>query len=97
TMCADAYSAAEGADAVVLVTEWETFKSVNFRRLHAIMRRPMLMDGRNMYDGREMREIGFTYAGVGVAGEAAREDITQLLGAAHAGDPCDAIAQLAAD
>jgi len=97
TMCADAYSAAEGADAVVLVTEWEMFKSVNFRRLHAIMRRPVLMDARNMYDGREMREIGFTYAGVGVAGAATREGITQPLGAVHASDPCDEIAQIAAD
>lgn len=97
TLCADPYEAATGADAVLLVTEWRTFKAIDLRHLRSLMRRPVVVDGRNLYDAREMREIGFTYAGVGVAGAATREGITQPLGAVHASDPCDEIAQLAAD
>jgi UDPglucose 6-dehydrogenase len=68
--CPDPYSAAEGADALVLVTEWNEFRQPDFARLKSIMRRPVLLDGRNVWDPVKVRELGFTYQGIG---RAARE------------------------
>jgi len=60
-----AYSAAEGADALVLVTEWGEFKHLDFARLRSIMRSPVLFDGRNMFDSETIRNKGFRYYCVG--------------------------------
>ena len=65
-MCDDPYEAAQGADAVALITEWSAFKHIDFRRLRETMRRPVLMDGRNLYDAAELRACGFIYDGMGV-------------------------------
>ena len=54
-----------GADAVVLLTEWNEFKQLDLARLRQLMRRPVLVDGRNLYDPREMAALGFIYRGVG--------------------------------
>ncbi|HET6439980.1 MAG TPA: UDP-glucose/GDP-mannose dehydrogenase family protein [Anaeromyxobacter sp.] len=59
------YAAAEGADALLLVTEWNEFRQPDFVRLRRIMRQPVLFDGRNVWDARKARESGFTYYGVG--------------------------------
>ena len=61
----DAYEVAEGADALVIVTEWNEFKSLNMAQIHATMRRPVLVDGRNIYEATEMNRIGFIYRGMG--------------------------------
>ena len=61
----DAYAVADGADALVIVTEWNEFKSLNMTQLHATMRRPVLVDGRNIYEASEMNRIGFIYRGMG--------------------------------
>jgi UDPglucose 6-dehydrogenase len=61
----DAYHVAAGADALVLVTEWNEFRHLDLDRLKQAMRRPILIDGRNIYDPAEMRELGFTYRGIG--------------------------------
>lgn len=63
--CANAYTAAEGADAILLVTEWEEFRKLDLARLKTVMRRPVMVDGRNIYDPKLMRELGFVYRGVG--------------------------------
>ena len=63
--CANAYEAAAGADAVLLLTEWNEFKQLDMERVRAGMRQPVLIDGRNIYEPAEMRAAGFTYAGVG--------------------------------
>jgi UDPglucose 6-dehydrogenase len=63
--CSSPYEAAEGADAVVLVTEWNEFKYLNLERLRGLMRRPMLFDGRNMYEPERMRRLGFEYHSIG--------------------------------
>ena len=63
--CADAYEAADGADAVLLLTEWNEFKQLDMERVRARMRTPVLIDGRNLYEPDEIRAAGFTYAGVG--------------------------------
>lgn len=65
TLCADAYEAATGADAVLIVTEWNEFKQADMARLKTIMRQPMIVDGRNLYDPADVREAGFTYSSVG--------------------------------
>lgn len=64
-----AEDAARGADCLVLVTEWEEFKRLNFRKILPRMRQPVLVDGRNLYDPKKLRRIGFRYAGIGRGGE----------------------------
>ena len=56
---------AAGADALVLVTEWNEFQHLNLAHLKQVMNRPILVDGRNVYDPDEVREIGFKYRGIG--------------------------------
>jgi UDPglucose 6-dehydrogenase len=63
--CSDPYEAADGTDAVLLLTEWNEFKQLDMDRVRARMRRPVLLDGRNVYEPEELRAAGFTYAGVG--------------------------------
>jgi len=59
------YAAAEGADALFLVTEWNEFRSPDYERLAKIMRGRLLLDGRNVWDAARARHAGFTYFGVG--------------------------------
>ena len=61
----DPYAAAEGADAVVLCTEWRQYRSPDFRRLADIMRGKALFDGRNQWDREHVESLGFTYDGIG--------------------------------
>jgi UDPglucose 6-dehydrogenase len=65
TLASDMYRAAEGADALALVTEWHQFRRPDFGRLAESMRTRVLFDGRNMWHGPELRQQGFTYYGVG--------------------------------
>jgi UDPglucose 6-dehydrogenase len=64
-LAAEPYAAAEGADALFLVTEWNEFRQPDFERLRSIMRQPVLFDGRNVWDAAKARAAGFTYYGVG--------------------------------
>ncbi len=61
----DAYAVAAGADALVVVTEWNEFRHLDMARVKASMRRPVIVDGRNIYDPLVMRGHGFTYRGIG--------------------------------
>ena len=63
--CASPYEAAGGADAVVLVTEWNEFKFMNLERLRKLLRRPIIFDGRNVWEPERMRRLGFEYHSVG--------------------------------
>jgi UDPglucose 6-dehydrogenase len=63
--CSDAYEVAVGADALVIVTEWNEFKSLDMMQIRASMRRPVLIDGRNVYEAAEMNRLGFIYRGMG--------------------------------
>ncbi len=63
--CNDAYEVAAGADALILVTEWNEFRQLDMPRLYAAMRRKIFLDGRNVYDPLEMRAHGFEYRGIG--------------------------------
>ncbi len=63
--CEGMYQAAEGADALVLVTEWPVFRRPNFKKLKGIMKSPVLFDGRNIWNAEELRTKGFSYQGIG--------------------------------
>ena len=65
TFCDDAYSCAKGAAALVIVTEWEQFRALDFDRLKTVMAQPVLVDLRNVYRPDEMSRRGFVYEGVG--------------------------------
>jgi len=65
TMVKDAYAAAAGADVVVLVTEWDIFRALDFKRLATSMTQPVLVDLRNIYPPAEVAEAGFTLSRVG--------------------------------
>jgi UDPglucose 6-dehydrogenase len=60
-----AYEAADGADAVLLLTEWNEFKFLNLERLRHRLRRPLIFDGRNLYEPERMRRLGFEYYSIG--------------------------------
>jgi UDPglucose 6-dehydrogenase len=60
-----AYDAVSGADALVIVTEWLEFRNPDFLRLKTLLRRPIIVDGRNLYDPDKLRGLGFTYLGLG--------------------------------
>ena len=63
--CKDAYQAAKGSDCLIVVTEWNEFKELDFKKIKKLMRQPVLVDGRNIYDPREMKKLGFKYIGIG--------------------------------
>jgi UDPglucose 6-dehydrogenase len=62
---ADEYEAADGADVLVFVTEWNQFRALNMDRIRTSMRAARVADLRNIYDPTDMREMGFEYVGVG--------------------------------
>ncbi|HZJ18067.1 MAG TPA: UDP-glucose/GDP-mannose dehydrogenase family protein [Patescibacteria group bacterium] len=61
----DLYDCAKDAEALVVVTDWNEFKDVDFKRLKSLMKNPIIIDGRNIYDPEKLRKLGFTYVGVG--------------------------------
>ena len=63
--CEDPYTAAEGADVLVLMTEWREFRNIDLPRIHGNLKTPKLLDCRNIYDPRTMQELGFEYISVG--------------------------------
>jgi UDPglucose 6-dehydrogenase len=64
-LATDAYAAVAGADAVVVVTAWNEFKQLDLTRLRVRMNRPVLIDGRNIYEPTVARSAGFLYYAVG--------------------------------
>lgn len=62
---ADAYSVAKDCDILIVMTEWNEFRQLDLGKIKKCMKNPVLLDGRNIYDPQELREIGFTYTGVG--------------------------------
>jgi len=63
--CRDVYDAAKGSDCLVVMTEWNEFKELDFKRIKKLLKRPAIVDGRNIYDPSRMKELGFTYTGMG--------------------------------
>lgn len=63
--CGNPYDVAKDADLLVIVTEWNEFRQIDLERIKKIMKNPCILDGRNIYDPKEMTKLGFTYQGVG--------------------------------
>ena len=65
TLTSNAYEAAEGADALVIVTEWKEFRSPDFERLRELLQNPVIFDGRNLYDPQIVERFGLAYYAIG--------------------------------
>jgi len=65
TLCKNPYEVTENCDALILATDWNEFKQLDFERIHKSMKQPIIIDGRNLWDPDLVRELGFTYFGVG--------------------------------
>ena len=63
----DPYDTMKGCDAAVIVTEWDEFRGIDFEKARTVLKRPVIFDGRNIYDPEEMRKAGFTYYSIGRA------------------------------
>ncbi len=77
TYCQDAYEAAKGTDAVLLLTEWEEFRKVDWSRLATLVERPLIIDGRNTLSRQDVVSNGFHYIGIG--GISATPQVPELL------------------
>ena len=65
SLCEDEYSTLKDCDAMLLITEWRQFRYPDFPRMKELMKTPVIFDGRNQYDPQQVRELGFSYYGVG--------------------------------
>ncbi|MEQ8925203.1 MAG: UDP-glucose/GDP-mannose dehydrogenase family protein [Fulvivirga sp.] len=65
TYCNDQYHALEGADALLIATEWPVFRTPDFDRVHSLLNNKVIFDGRNLYSPNEMGELGFAYYSIG--------------------------------
>ncbi len=63
--CSDAYQTMEGADALILITEWNEFRALDLHRVKALLREPVVIDLRNIYQPDEMIAAGFSYHSIG--------------------------------
>ena len=63
--CRDAYEACENADAILILTEWNEFKEMDFKKIKSLLKTQIIIDGRNIYNPEEMRKEGFTYISIG--------------------------------
>jgi len=63
--CINSYDAAKNADCIVIATEWPEFSKLNLKRLKTILKRPIIVDGRNIFDPEKMRKLGFEYSSIG--------------------------------
>ena len=63
--CKDVYEAARGSDCLAVITEWNEFKEIDFKRLKKLLKQPLIVDGRNIYEPGKMKKLGFRYIGVG--------------------------------
>jgi UDPglucose 6-dehydrogenase len=64
-MVSDPMSALDGADALIIVTEWKAFRSPDFDLLKTKLKNPIIFDGRNLYEPQSMQELGIEYQGIG--------------------------------
>jgi UDPglucose 6-dehydrogenase len=72
-LCENPYQVADGADALIMATMWNEFKQLDFSRIKASMKQPVVIDGRNLWDPETMRQLGFIYYGVGRCNRKSRD------------------------
>ena len=65
SLCDSAYMAAEGVDALILATGWPEFRSLDFVKMKTLLRRPLIVDTKNLLDCDRLRGLGFEYMGIG--------------------------------
>ncbi len=65
TFCKDLYEAARNSDALIIVTEWHEFEVMDLARIKKLMKNPLIIDGRNIFDPKRMRKLGFKYISIG--------------------------------
>jgi len=65
TFCQDAYDVAKGSDCLLIITEWDEFKELDFHKIKRLLKRPLIIDGRNIYEPKMLQKLGFTYVGIG--------------------------------
>jgi len=63
--CKDVYETAKGSDCLAILTEWNEFKELDFKKIKRLLKQPVIVDGRNIYDPRKMEKLGFRYIGIG--------------------------------
>jgi UDPglucose 6-dehydrogenase len=63
--CESSYDTLKDADALAVVTEWNEFRRPDFQLMKSLMKEPVIFDGRNIYDPKEVQDAGFTYYGIG--------------------------------
>ncbi len=63
--CEDPYQLAKGCDALMVITEWNEFKQLDLEQIRGLLKQPVIFDGRNIYDPAQMREMGYSYRGIG--------------------------------
>ncbi|MCX8189849.1 MAG: UDP-glucose/GDP-mannose dehydrogenase family protein [Candidatus Diapherotrites archaeon] len=64
--CKNAYDATKGADAIIIITEWREFANLDYKKIHNSMKKPLIIDGRNLLNRKNITDIGFVYEGIGV-------------------------------
>jgi UDPglucose 6-dehydrogenase len=64
-MIPDPYELARGCDAIMILTEWNEFTNIDMEKVHQVMKQPVILDGRNVYNPVEMRKMGFRYRCMG--------------------------------
>ena len=65
TYCGDMYSALANSDALIIATEWHKFRNPDFEKIKGMLKKPVIFDGRRLYDPKKMEELGFDYYSIG--------------------------------
>src|SRR2546426_6782521 len=89
TLCADAYQAAESADAMVIMTPWPEFQKLDLTRLRRAMRQGVLIDAHNCLDDRAARRAGFQYSGIGIPDQFEERNAVGVANDTRPRDRCD--------
>ena len=63
--CKDSYSVCKGSDCLLILTEWNEFKELDLKRVKRLLHQPVIVDGRNIYDPKKMKALGFSYFSMG--------------------------------
>ena len=66
-LCRGPYDAVKGAECAVILTEWNEFKEIDLKKVKKLLKQPVIIDGRNIYDPKKMKELGFRYYCIGRA------------------------------
>ena len=77
--CREPYEVARDVDALLILTEWEEFRQLDWERIHGLMARPLVVDGRNLLEPKAMMERGFEYYGFGQGEEAVAAEFVPTL------------------